>query len=114
MELFKALLLSPGTIVGFIVALGVLLAFKWKPNALLWLLAVFLNFPTVQVLYLAIYQGGSWVDDSRDNILAAPGAAVVDTLVIYFLGTAGLGSGLAIWLVGSTGLRYFRNRKTQT
>ena len=99
MELFKALVLSPGTILGFIAALVVPSIFKWKPNALLWLLAVLLNLPTFQVLYLAIYHGGSWVDGSRDNLVAAPTTAIVDTLLIYFWGTGGLGLGLVLWLV---------------
>ena len=42
-QFFEALLLSPGTIVGFIVASVIPAAFKWKPSPLLWLLAALLK-----------------------------------------------------------------------
>jgi hypothetical protein len=54
-QFFEALLLSPGTIVGFIVASVIPAAFKWKPSPLLWLLAALLNVPTCIVLYSAFF-----------------------------------------------------------
>jgi hypothetical protein len=114
-QFFEALLLSPGTIVGFIVASVIPAAFKWKPSPLLWLLAALLNVPTCIVLYSAFFQSGSLAHASLNNSNGpVTDQAIVASLLIYFWGTAGLGSGLALWLVGSTGSRYFRNRQMRS
>lgn len=63
--LAKMLLASPFTYVGFIVAIVVPSVLKWKPNTRLWLLALLLNLPSLQVLYLASSDYGScrcWFD----------------------------------------------------
>lgn len=95
----KMLLTSPVTYVGFIVAIVVPLVFNWKPNAFLWLLALLLNLPSLQVLYLAISHYGSWVDGNLDHPVDAPPMAIMDTLIIFFLGTGGAGIGLLLWLI---------------
>jgi hypothetical protein len=97
--LLEMLFVSPVTYVGFIIAMVVPLIFRWKPNALLWLLALLLNFPSIQLLYLASSHYGSWVDGNRDHLVDAPSMAVIDTLIIFFWGTGGAGLGLVLWLV---------------
>jgi hypothetical protein len=86
MELLTALLVSPGTIVGFIIGLYIPLACEWRPNVFLWLLALLLNVPTLQILYLG-------------NVSPVPSTVFADTILVYFLGTGGLGLGLTLWLV---------------
>jgi hypothetical protein len=63
MILLKALILSPGTILGFPVALIFVLATRWKPSVGLWVLAALLNFPTVETLSsrLPRWELGGWV-----------------------------------------------------
>lgn len=95
----KTLLASPVTYVGFILAIVVPWALKWKPNTFLWLLALLLNFPSLQVLYLASAHHGSWVDGNLDHRVDAPPMAIVDTLLIFFGGTGGAGVGLVLWLI---------------
>ena len=95
----KTLLASPVTYVGFILALVVPLALKWKPNTFLWLLALLLNFPSLQILYSASAHYGSWVDGNPDHRVDAPPMAIVDTLLIFFWGTGGAGLGLVLWLI---------------
>ena len=84
-DLFKALLLSPGTILGFIASSVLLGLVRWKRSLFFWLLAAFLNVPTC----IVIFQGDGPVTS----------AAIIATLLIYFWGTAGLGLGLTLWLV---------------
>lgn len=95
----KTLVASPVTYVGFIVAILVPLAFNWRPNTFLWLLALLLNLPSLQILYLAMSHFGSWVDGNLDHPVDAPPMAIVDTLIIFFGGTGGAGIGLLSWLV---------------
>jgi hypothetical protein len=95
----RTLLASPVTYMGFIVAIVVPLALEWKPNKFLWLLALLLNFPSLQVLYLASAHYGSWVDGNLDHRVDAPPMAVVDTLLIFLWGTGGAGFGSVLWLI---------------
>jgi hypothetical protein len=97
--LLKMLFASPATYLGFILALVAPSMFKWKPNASLWLLALLLNFPSLQFLYLAGSHYGSWVDGNTNHLVDAPPMAVVDTLIIFFWGSGGAGLGLVLWLV---------------
>jgi hypothetical protein len=108
MFLLKMLLASPVTYLGFIMAIVAPSMFNWKPNALLWLLALLLNFPSLQVLYLASSHYGSWVDGNTDHLVDAPPMAVVDSLIIFFWGTGGAGLGLVLWLVLPERLRAIR------
>jgi hypothetical protein len=95
----RMLLASPVTYVGFIVAIVVPLVLRWKPNTFLWLLALLLNLPSLQFLYLASSHYGSWVDGNLDHRVDAPPMAIVDTLIIFFWGTGGAGVGLVLWLI---------------
>jgi hypothetical protein len=87
--MFKALVLSPGTIVGAVAGIAIPYAFKWKPSTAFWLLIFFLNIPTLIIFHHAFFE----------NPAAPSSATIIASLLIYFWGTGGLGIALPVWLI---------------
>jgi hypothetical protein len=85
LDFLRAFFLTPGTFLGLFAGILLPAMFKWKPSALLGLLAVILNIPTC--LFAA-----SWLNGDTATLF-------VTSLLIYFWGTGGLGISLIFWLM---------------